>query len=379
MLNNLETAKISPFNKGEQMDPQQSGRSIGSVETLSTGNFELVRERLFPESAIQTFKDIPAELLQHRFSNGRLNSRSEQIDFAQVTDLLQKLNIDVQKWYEAKFSRAFNSYELGACIDEVRQKFYTDPRFQLACAHLEITKEQYSAIRLPWWNVMGLAETGFDSSQLRAELGPRHSYETQIMRAGFALPIRNVSVAGLILTRPEQEGASPQVMIGLRAGNSFPMTYHLFAGALRATPGMISGSDSIFDTYVRTELLNELSLAMTDIVQARLQAHLYETAIENGAYYVFRIDTGLKKEQLMARWMRNQHVDRAEHSNAIFLDCTREEIFNFLESSYRGLVKDDPARTAERAFTLHPTALALASLAGIDAAEVAALVMPGIW
>ncbi len=318
---------------------------------------------------MKVFEGCSAHDLTHTVSPERFDSKGHPIQFDAVTQLIGSLRAEVSQRYLQAHSEPINFLSLGARAAEVRNRFYRDPRFQQACDVLEISPDQYAQIPLPWWSVKGCAEGNFDESALRTDLVPRHSYETQLMRHGVTLPIKNVSVAGLVLSAPNAESPNGKVMLGIRAGLSYPQTYHLFAGALQCLPELMGGRASIFDTFCNTEFQNELGMTLADIAGASFHARLYDTAIENGVYYLFKVQMGLSAEELTRRWEDNPHVDQGEHHRPIFVDAQREPILSFIREHYRGLVSDKPNRTASERCLLHPAALGLAALVGIDTEE----------
>ncbi|MCB0337350.1 MAG: hypothetical protein KDD62_13635 [Bdellovibrionales bacterium] len=350
------------------------GNLGGNLSPISS-----LQERLFRPDSIQRLNVKNPHEISHSYSAERYGPAGEPIEFDRVCGLLASLKSDVAAWYQHEYGKEFNPFHLGDQIQQVREKFYGDQRFANACALLHISADDYSKITLPWWSVKGVAEQAFDPKQVHVELVPRHSYETQLMRKGVDMPIKNVSVACLPVSMPDPDHPNGQVMIGLRAGASFAGTMHVFAGALQASPQLISGEKSIYDVFRETEFKNELCLEEGFIRDISLQSHLHETAIENGAYYVFQVQTSLTPAQLEQQWRDNPNKDRDEHAKPIFLDIDKSAISEFLAEHYRGLVADKPGRLASEQYLLHPAALALMALVDIPVEDVKGVVRPGVW
>ncbi len=332
-------------------------------------------ELLYGDGVITSFQPgLPIDRLVHRYEAVRLDSRGDPIDFAQVSRLLAAVRSDVEAWYGQKTKSAMNTYALGEYAQPVRERFWDDARFAHAFSILELPYDKRQLATIPWWNEIAGGELGFeyDGTTALLSLGPRHSLETQLMRAGIPRPVKNVSVGGIILSKPER-----QMILGLRGGGAYSNTYHINAGALMVTQDFKEGLTTIFDHFRDGELTPEFGIMPEQIVSVGLGSRIVDEGTDKGTMYTFHVYTNLTARQLMRQWETNLDADRGEHDSPLLL--AESEVARFIRANYRGIVANRQDRQDSERYLLHPGALALAAFAGMQPSELRALYQPGIW
>ncbi|MEW6036362.1 MAG: hypothetical protein AB1529_07145 [Candidatus Micrarchaeota archaeon] len=332
-----------------------------------------VRKRLFGDDAILRYPSLAPQSLRHEYHERRLGRSGKQLDFRTAVPLLDELGADVAAWYRKETGKEFDRYGLGDMADRVRARFWEDRRFGEAFRLLELDTRDITKVRVPWWNELAAAELGhsFDGRAVMVTIGPRHSIETQLVRSGVDVGISSISIGGIV------ETSDAFLAIGLRGGAAYPDTFHINAGALGLTAGIMSGEETIFGFYRSKELTAEFGLMEHDIRSVSLQARIMDRAIEDGPMYVFHVQTGLTFEGLVGRYEANKDEDKGEHTRLVPL--RRDEIVEFIRMTYRGLVANkDKRREGERRL-LHPGALALLSCTGHPLSVLEDAFREGVW
>ena len=161
-------------------------------------------------------------------------------------------------------------------------------------------------------------------------------------------------------------------MIGLRGGASYQNTYHINAGALKATEPFKKGLVTAYDIFRQEELIKEFGIRDEDIASAVLHSRIYDYVIDKGPTYVFKVNVKVNREQLLNRWRSNLDPDKQEHDSPVFIPNAAADIRLFIKQNYRGVVVSRPRKDEDR-YLLHPGALSLASLCGFGIGELASL------
>lgn len=363
-------------NNNVKPDPQESSvrRNLPAEETISSQE-----ARIYAPDTVSHL-GIPVENLIHSFDPVRIGKR-DRIDLAAAHSCASLADGEVRELFRFRTGKAFDRYH--ASPEETRmvqEAFYANEKFIAALEHLEIEKGLARLITLPWWNELAGGEVSFEFEEGIAQvvLQEKHSYETQIMRAGIERAVQNVSVAGVVLTAPDPITHQRKLALGLRGGKSYSNTFHCLAGALHMTEELRAGSSSIFSVFVETELGPEMGLVRDDISKATLCLRIYDRQIDQGPSYVFLLETNLREDEISARWAANPNPDKAEHQELLFLPFNTKEVRAFISKYYRGAVTNRPRGDNER-YLLHPGALILAGLSGMAPEELQLYRRKGEW
>ena len=297
-------------------------------------------------------RDTPAHALTQELSAER-----HDVDcIAAYQSVVTALSVE-KELIEQALGREFSPYDLGTKIDVVRALIWQNSYFRDALHHLRLPLEQIQNAYLPWWNEIACAELAYDPESITTLLGPRHSLETQYIRKGFSREIKNCSGIGIIRTLPEAAAPEGFITLGLRGGINLPNTYHFNAGALQYSP-LLRG-ESIYKTFLDTELSPEYGIAGSDISKASFLGRIDDQIHDKGPSYGFEIYTALTRAQLEHAWNHNKSPDKAEHRKLLFIPATTMEVQAFIDKYYRGAALNDPHRVESDAVLLHPSALAL--------------------
>jgi len=223
----------------------------------------------------------------------------------------------------------------------------SDPQMKEVFNLLSLDYNDLGKIYLPWWNEEAGREirTECAPGRARAILGSRHSYQTQLLRSGAPAPgIAGVSVAGIVMP------SDGSIAIGLRSGLSYANTFHLCAGALKATAGLKDGAESVYDIFAGHELLPEFGISQSDVADASLLSKTVAYGGDRDTSFVFLVRLKLGAEETIARFSQNTHEAKGEHSTVVLVPGSASGIGGFVKSFYRGAAEDNPDRKfAERA------------------------------
>ncbi|MEK6979607.1 MAG: hypothetical protein AABW86_05265 [Candidatus Micrarchaeota archaeon] len=336
------------------------------------------KERLLaPDVILKYPPGIDAKRLAHRYTEERLGRDGKQINFSAAVLLLDTARENMESWFETKTWKSFQQerFRLGTMAEEVREQFYSDSRMQDAMGLLGMDPAQRTGIKVPWWNELAANEIGHEIKDGApfVVLGPRHSYETQLVRSGIQIGITSVSVGGIVRT------VDGFIVVGIRGGSSYPNTFHINAGALGLTRGIIDGSSSIYDFYLAKELEAELGIQQNEIYAATIHARIFDRIIENGPMYIFYIRTRLSLQELQERHRREVGEDSGEHTRFIGLRNNKMVVWSFLAENYRGNVENRQERPDSERRLLHPGALALLSTTTFPILVLENLYREGNW
>ena len=326
----------------------------------------------FAHEVLVKYPELAPTSLTHTYSPQRYTASGELLDLQGAHESLTMVSQSIFSRFAQTYQRPFDRYGASAQeIEWVRQAFYDHPDFKKALDKLDIPQECADFIKIPWFNEIAGGEARYDGDgdSPRVVLCPRHSYETQLMRVGVYRPVRNVSVMALMFTKPDPETGIPSVVIGLRGGKSYYNTFHLPAGALELSEGLKAGSESIFDVFERTELYPETGITGAD-ASIKLWGRIDDRVLDQGPGYIFRVDTGLSSDEVLAKFVSNGHIDRGEHRSFTFIPCRTRDIQSFIRRYYKGAVVSDNARTDDELRLLHPAALVLAGLSDMPLEEL---------
>ena len=339
-------------------------------------------DKIFAPEVIDRFEPpVSADKLTHTYNDVRLDSKGQPYDFPRITSLLGGLRSDVAAWYTKESGNEFNTFKLGEMINPVREKFWSDPRFAEAFTLLNLDYNDRQKATIPWWNEVAAGELGYEhkGEGIHVNFAPRHSLETQLMRAGIERPVKNVSVGGLIFTAPENGAPDGYVVIGLRGGASYSNTWAINAGALKVSDEFKQGKTSIYDVFNAMELAPEFGLTPTDVTDSRLHHRYFCHVIDKGPAYVFAVKTPFTKQQLHHKWEQNLDPDKAEHDAPVFIPANPDEVNVFIREHYRGTVANRDGRKDDERYLLHPSALSLAAWSGMPLDELRSLYREGNW
>lgn len=335
------------------------------------------RQKLFaPDVMLRYPKGTPAENLRHSYMPVRQGKHGRPIRFNDVHSMLEGVKRDVKAWYGVFSDKPFDNYHLGDMIQQVRMRFWTDPRFKDAFDRLGLDCADIEKVALPWWNEIAANEFAhkIEAGEPHVVIGPRHSFETQLVRRGVEMSVRSVSVEGII------ETSDGFIVIGLRGGATFPNTYHLItAGALNLSAGIIGGTSTIYRTYSESELPEELGVTVADVASATILSRIMDYAVEMGPAYVFHVKMRLTLEELQKKFEANSAVDKAEHQCLVSMPANENGIMGFLQDHYKGLVANRQDRPDSERVLHHSGALALLSFTGLPVSELERMFREGVW
>ena len=329
-----------------------------------------------PKAIIRYPSGFKPENLKHKFSpDSRLRKDGRPIDFARVETLINGMKADISAEYKKETGKEFNSYRLGDSLVKWRERYLKDPRLLGALWLLGQENSESGKINVPWWNEIAASELGHSIGKDGAmvTIAPRHSYETQLMRAGVEIDVRNISVGGIVIAN------DGWIAIGLRGGVSYSNTYHINAGALGLSPGIMNGTETICDFFLREELAKEFGIVQKDVSGVEAGSRVEDSVTDKGTMYVFHVRAKLSFDEIRARHERNADQDKGEHTRLVKIQDSPEAVWDFVRENYRGSVKNRDGRRDSERFLLHPGALALAAYAKRSAPEVASLYREGEW
>jgi len=332
-------------------------------------------DELFSNDAIMIYPDrTPARALRHKYRSERLDSKGKEIDFDRVQKILASLGSDVDAWHIEQTGQPMDTYNLGEMLVPVQKKFWEDPRFETAFELLGLPYNKKENIQIPWWNEIagGELEHKVNSEGIEVKLGPRHSYETQLIRSGHQMPIKSVSVGSLIMSSDDY------LMLGLRGGNTLPNTYHINAGSLQVTDGLKTGKQSIYDILKCAEVEPEFGIQNGDIKEATIHSRIMDYSIERGPLYNFLVKTNISSDKLKQRWERNPNEDKKEHQAIIFIPANPQDVNKFIRDKYTGICENRSDRGVNERYLVHPGALSLASFSGMPISELRKLYQEGL-
>jgi len=330
-----------------------------------------------PNVIIRYPAGLKPEQLKHVFDpSGRKTVGGKAIDFRRVALLLEGANNDVVQNYEKEFGIKFDKYKLGERTGWVQAQFHEDARFLEAINLLGHSEQQAQLIKLPWWNEVACSEVGHKrrGGVVTITIAPRHSYETQLMREDVQIGgVQNVSVAGIAIT------TDGWIAIGLRKGASYSNTYHINAGALGLTEGIMDGSQSIYQFFLEKEQRAEFGTRMESIEKVELGSRVVDRVLDKGTMYVFNVGVNVTFDELQKQYEGNMDEDKGEHTRLVAIRDSPEAIWKFVEQHYRGDVQSRDDRKDSERFLLHPGALALVAHIGGKASDLANLYREGKW
>ncbi len=329
-------------------------------------------ERAFQDDVILTYpKETTIAKLTHSYTEDRLNKQGNRIDFAKLKQVLTSLKHDVEAWYHAETGKQkMDTFALGDLQNEVKNRFYSDSKFQEAFSLLGVNyDEHHKKIYIPWWNEIGAGEQShkvLEEGVANSVFVPMHSFETQLNKKGLELGVNATSTDGLLVT------SDNYIALGVRAGSGHPNTYHIIpAGYLQAKDSLRNGLTTIYQGFVEDELTPESGVTQEDIVYARPLSRVHDFIISNGGpEFIFYVQTELSKEQLVERWKDSRTKHKAEHSSIEFVPANPDAVNDFLAKNYKGFVVNKLDRKDSERYILHPAALALASYSGMPLSEL---------
>ncbi len=232
--------------------------------------------------------------------------------------------------------------------EEMLKYMHDDARMNGVLSALALPKSQLSNIQIPWWNEIAAkeADSGRIFRSYHVILEPRHSYQTQAMRAGFEIEGMNaVSVVGLAVSEDNY------FVMGLRGGRNYPMTYYYSAGALGLSEELKTGTETIWDFYAKHKLV-EYPIEAREITSASLEYRLQLHGGDWDISYVFLFKTGLKFAEIEKRHAERlkdpkRYPDAGEHIRFEPVAIDEKSIVSFVEKYYRGVVDNDKNRRYE--------------------------------
>jgi len=330
-------------------------------------------DKVFAPETIQVLGNLPVEDLTHSYSDKRKGSDGNPIPFDGITRMLAELRTDVEQWHQQEYGIEMDTFNLGERAKAVKNRFYQDTRFQRAFSLLGLNQEDMEKAKIPWWNEVAAGELDYKLTKpgVHVQFGPRHSLETQLMREGVEIPVQNVSVGSLVLIENS-------LFLGLRGGASYPNTYHINAGALKAEDSFKTGKSSVYDMFVKHELTPEFGLTQQDLQSTTLLSRIDDKVIDKGPMYVFLVKPNLTEQQVYEKWSSNLDQDKAEHNQLVSIEANPDSVNTFIRATYKGQVENRSRSNNER-LLLHPGALALASFSGMSPAELREFYREGVW
>ncbi len=334
---------------------------------------QLDLDKVFAPETIRRFNYLAVENLTHSYSDKRKTPEGKPIPFEDITQMLAELRTDVEQWHQQEYGIPMDTFNLGERRTPVTNRFYQDKRFQKAFELLGLNQEDIPKATIPWWNEVAAGELDYELTKpgVHVRFGPRHSLETQLMRQGVERPVKNVSVGSLVLS-------DGKLILGLRGGASYPNTYHISAGALRAEDSFKTGESSVYDMFVKHELTPELGLTPSDS-DISLFSRIDDKVLDKGPMYVFLVKPNLTYKQFFEKWVSNLSPDKKEHNHLIPINADSESVNTFIRTFYRGQVENSQSRSDNEKYLLHPGALALASFSGMSPGELRGLYKEGVW
>ncbi len=285
-------------------------------------------------------------------------------------------NNNIQKAVEAG-KEAYERSVKTFCEDFNREKFDkyngNDASLMLPIMHrdsqmkevfnlLGLPPTHIDKLYLPWWNeeAGNHISTEITGDVVRVILGPRHSYQSQLMRQGIRIPgVASVTVAGFV------ESSDGKLIIGLRGGLNFPNTYYFCAGGLELTAELKENSTSIYDMFLTNELGPEYGLSKGDIVSAKLLNRAVCHGGDNDVSFVFLVKSNLGHKELLLKHEQNVHQDRKEHFRLVAIENSKEGIRDFVCKFYYGVVENRTDRKDNERLLLPQGAGPLLNHAGL--------------
>ncbi len=348
---------------------------IGSEEWL---------DRVYDDSNIVRYpEDSTVKDLTHVFESGRVDTSGNPIPFDKAVKLLEESRAEVADWYQKSKGKPMVTLSLGEDLAIVRENFWNHPSFKQAFEVLGIDFDRHhKKINLPWYNEVAVGEASHELRERGANvrLSPMHSLEIQLQRAGVDVPVRGISVDGIILTSPDENSSMGYAVMGVRGGSSFPNNYHLVAaGGLKGTDDLRAERESIYQAFRRTELVPEIG-DVTDerIMSARPMSRNVDWIINKGCpTYTFRVQTNLSRDEIKHLWVDAK--DGKEHTSLVFIPADPKSTRRFVAEHYRGVVENRQNRSDSERYLLSVAALDLAAYSDMSMKELRELYRPGNW
>ncbi len=320
-------------------------------------------DELFSNKRIVRYpRSLHPEAITHSFEPER-EGVDGAIDTSKAAALGDELITVGAAWYEQNFDEQFDKFNIPEGRAQAVLDFYWNhDLFREVFAELQLDWEQHhELINLPWWaNEQTLGETnhGYDilNDTLHLTLGPGHSYETQLSRAGIPSPIQKVSVGGIVVA-PDEMLVDSYRIITLRAGRSYPNTHHIVAGSLSMSDNFPVGDGSITDQFIDSELTPETGIKREEISSISLVARYEDRLVANEIVYLFSIAPTISADTIRSRFTLNPPEDAGENHELTFVNSAG--VRDFIKDNYKGNVRNDPDRSPFDRALLYPGLVAL--------------------
>lgn len=340
----------------------QANRSVAKLAAVS-----IVDSLLPPHEPVQDLTGYSTSTLRHVYTPDRLGIHGRPMDFRCAEDRLKEVDTQVRMEYQREYAAPMNTYD-PAVAAAVRHRYWENPSTAAAFEALGLPTELIRAAYIPWWNERAAHESkvSVTSDAFIVEIAPRHSIETQLRRSGYDIPVRNISVGGVVVTPPSEPHPCGEIVLGLRGGLTARNTFHIPAGALRLTDELICGRHSIADVLRGTELHEEFGIKPSHITSLRPLARYSDASIGLEVYYTFAATLNLSFNDLLSVWRANKNADKQEHQFLIAVDARAEHVVSFITQWYRGKARNTADRPDSERCLLHAAAVAMAVYAGVD-------------
>lgn len=350
--------------------PRITERDRNSFVPQSEGKLapiSIVDSLFLPHEPVRDLTGYSIDAIRHVYTPDRIGLHGQQMDFRRAEELLTEVDSEVRARYFARTAVTMNMYD-PAVAAAVRPRYWEHPSTATAFRALGLPTEFISRAYIPWWNERAAHESGviISPDRIIVEIAPRHSIETQLRRSGCDIPVRNISVGGLVITAPSEEHPCGEIILGLRGGLTARNTFHIPAGALKLTDELMRGTKSMADYLIDAELYEEFGIRPLHISSLRPLARYTDASGGLEVYYTFTARLNLSFDELCAAWSANHHEDRQEHQALIAVDARPAQVVSFITKWYRGKARDTNDRPDSERCLLHAAAVAMAVYAGVD-------------
>lgn len=215
----------------------------------------------------------------------------------------------------------------------------------------------FSFVYLPDWvdpKLTRMNGCNYSDGKLHVDLEVTHSYPIQIVRNKDVPPsiIDPPSVSGITITTKDEKEV---LLNGVRGGGNLPNTLMTVpAGSIKIIPD----GDSIFDTYHKTELSQELGLTKEDLESSKIEGRVFDPYIGRNSLFVIAGRSKLTYEEILERWDKKAK-DRGEHKGFILTVNDSDHISEFLDKHDLPHTSGYPEVPEDQMPLLYPAKLSL--------------------
>ena len=345
--------------------PSHSGTilpSVGQLPRLS------IQDSLFPPNeAVLNLKGYSIADLRHVYTSDRIGLHGQPMDFSGAEDYMKRVDAEVRKAYYSKNLTTMNTYDPTVAA-AVRSCYLQHPSTGAAFRALGLPETFITGACIPWWNECAAHESDITVARdsVLVKIAPRHSIETQLRRSGYDIPVKNISVGGVVVTAPSERHPRGEIILGLRGGLTARNIFHIPAGALKLTDEILQGKHTMADFLLKVELKEEFGIEPAHITALRPLARYSDASIGLDVYYTFATELRISSAELDSAWRANTNPDKQEHQALVAVDARPEHVASFIKRWYRGKAQNIVDRPDSDRCLLHAAAVAMAVYAELD-------------